>query len=106
MVALVGLPPFGIFLSKLAMLRAGFAAGHAWLMAMVLALLAVAFIALIIHLNRMLYGYPPAGLAMGEGARWTLLPLGVCAIVLVMLGVAIPPPLRTLLDRIVEITSG
>jgi hydrogenase-4 component F len=105
-VALVGLPPFGIFLSKLAMLRAGFAAGHAWLMATVLALLTVAFIALIIHLNRMLYGHPPAGLAIGEGARWALLPLGVCAIMLVMLGLAIPSPLQTLLDRIVEITSG
>jgi hydrogenase-4 component F len=105
-VALVGLPPFGIFLSKLAMLRAGFAAGHAWLMAAVLALLAVAFVALIVHLNRMLYGHPPAGLTTGEGARWALLPLGVCAIVLVVLGLAIPPALQTLLDRIVEITSG
>jgi hydrogenase-4 component F len=106
MVALVGLPPFGIFLSKLAMLRAGFAAGHAWLMAAVLALLAVAFIALIVHLNRMLYGVPPAGLTMGESARWALLPMGACAVVLLVLGVAIPPPLRALLDRIVEITSG
>jgi hydrogenase-4 component F len=105
-VALVGLPPFGIFLSKFALLRAGFAAGHAWLMAMVLALLAVAFIALIMHLNRMLYGQPPADLAMGERARLALLPLGVCAIVLVILGLSIPPPLQTLIDRIVEITSG
>jgi hydrogenase-4 component F len=105
-VALVGLPPFGIFLSKLAMLRAGFAAGHAWLMAAVLALLAVAFIALIVHLNRMLYGVPPAGLTVGESARWALVPMGLCAAVLLVLGVAIPSPLQALLDRIVEITSG
>ena len=103
--ALVGLPPFGIFLSKLAMLRAGFAAGHAWLMAAVLALLAVAFIALVGHLNRMLYGLPPAGLVTGESTRWALLPLAVCAIVLAVLGLAIPAPLQSLLDRIVEITS-
>ena len=68
MVALVGLPPFGLFVSKLALLRAGFATGHAWLMAIVLAFLAVAFVALIGHLNRMLNGTPPAGVAIGERA--------------------------------------
>ncbi len=76
MVALVGLPPFGLFVSKLALLRAGFATGHAWLMAIVLAFLAVAFISLIGHLNRMLNGAPPAGVAIGEGGRWALVPLG------------------------------
>jgi hydrogenase-4 component F len=105
-VALVGLPPFGIFLSKLTLLRAGFAAGHTWLMGAVLALLTVGFIALISHLNRMLYGPPPAGLASGESTRWALLPLAACAIVLGVLGVAVPAPLQLLLDRIVEITSG
>ena len=66
MIALVGLPPFGLFLSKFAVLRAGFAAGRPWLMAAVLALLIVAFVALITQLNRMLYGTPPAGVAVGE----------------------------------------
>jgi putative Mn2+ efflux pump MntP len=75
-------------------------------MAAVLALLAVAFIALIVHLNRMLYGVPPAGLTVGESARWALVPMGLCAAVLLVLGVAIPSPLQALLDRIVEITSG
>ena len=36
MIALIGLPPFGLFLSKFALLRAGFAAGRPWLMAAVL----------------------------------------------------------------------
>ena len=37
--ALVGLPPFGLFISEFALLRAGFAAGGRWLMGLVLALL-------------------------------------------------------------------
>ena len=86
MLALVGLPPFGLFVSKLALLRAGFATGHAWLMALVLAFLAVAFISLIGHLNRMLNGPPPAGVAVGEGARWALVPLALCVLVLALLG--------------------
>jgi hydrogenase-4 component F len=103
--ALVGLPPFGIFLSKLAMLRAGFATGHAWLMAMVLGLLAVAFVAFVGHLNRMLYGAPPDGVATGERGRWGLVPLAACALALVWLGLVLPAPVETLLDRIVEITA-
>jgi hydrogenase-4 component F len=106
MLALVGLPPFGIFISKLALLRAGFATGHGWLMAVVLAFLAVAFIALIGHLNRMLNGAPPAGVAIGEGGRWALVPLGLCALLLALLGIVLPAPVQTLLDRIVEITTG
>jgi len=103
--ALVGLPPFGIFLSKLAMLRAGFATGHAWLMAAVLGLLAVAFVAFVGHLNRMLYGAPPDGVATGETGRWALVPLAACALALVWLGLVLPAPVETLLDRIVEITT-
>jgi hydrogenase-4 component F len=103
--ALVGLPPFGIFLSKLAMLRAGFATGHAWLMAAVLGLLAVAFVAFVGHLNRMLYGAPPDGVATGETGRWALVPLAACALALVWLGLVLPASVETLLDRIVEITT-
>ena len=44
MLALVGLPPFGLFVSEFALLRAGFAAGRPWLMGLVLALLTVAFV--------------------------------------------------------------
>ena len=40
--ALVGMPPFGLFVSEFAMLRAGFAVGRPWLMGIVLALLTVA----------------------------------------------------------------
>ena len=36
----------------------------------VLMLLAVAFVSLIRHLNGMLYGAPPAGVTVGEGADW------------------------------------
>ena len=106
MLALVGLPPFGLFLSKLALLRAGFATGHAWLMALVLAFLALAFISLIGHLNRMLNGTPPAGVALGEGGRWALVPLALCVLVLALLGIVLPEPVETLLDRVVEIVNG
>ena len=104
-IALLGLPPFGMFLSKFALVRAGFADGKGWLMAAVLALLAVAFVSLLAHLNRMLYGPAPAGIRRGESGGWAVVPLVACATMLVVLGIAVPAPIIELLDRIVEIAG-
>jgi hydrogenase-4 component F len=105
MIALLGLPPFGMFLSKFTLVRAGFADGQGWLMAAVLALLAVAFVSLLAHLNRMLYGEAPAGIRRGESQGWAVVPLVACAAMLVVLGLAVPAPMTELLDRIVEIAG-
>jgi hydrogenase-4 component F len=105
MLAVIGLPPFGLFISEFALFRAGFAAGRPWLMGLVLALLAVAFVSMIGHLNRMLYGAPAAGTAVGEGNRWPLVPLVMCMAALVVLGLTLPAPLDTLLQQIVEIAG-
>ena len=103
--AVIGLPPFGLFISEFALFRAGFAAGRPWLMGLVLALLTVAFVSMIGHLNRMLYGAPTAGVRVGEGSAWPLVPLGACAVALVVLGLTLPSPVEVLLTRIVEIVG-
>ena len=103
--AIIGLPPFGIFMSEFALFRAGFTVGRPWLMGLVLALLAIAFISMLGHLNRMLYGAPPPGTVVGEGNAWPLVPLGMSMTVLVILGLTLPAPLRTLLERVVEIAG-
>jgi hydrogenase-4 component F len=105
MLALAGLPPFGIFLSKFALVRAGFATGHPWLMGLVLALLLVAVIAMLAQVNRMLYGALPEGIRRGESQRWGLVPLGVCVAILVALGLGGVGALQALLERAVEIAS-
>ena len=102
LLALAGLPPFGIFISEFALLRAGFAAGRFWTMGLVLVLLTVAFVGVIAHLNRMLYGVPSSEVPRGEPSRWPLVPLTLCLAALVVLGLAIPPPLERLIAEIVE----
>ena len=103
--AIVGLPPFGLFISEFALIRAGFAAGRPGLMATVLALLAVAFVALLRHSNRMLYGTPPEGIAMREGGSWRIALLFLGVVVLVVLGLTLPAPLELLLDQVVKVVA-
>jgi hydrogenase-4 component F len=104
--ALIGLPPFGLFISEFALFRAGFAANRFWLMGGALALLAVAFVALISHLNKMLYGPAPDGVRVGELDSWGwFLPLLIPLSALVVLGLSLPAPVAALLNRIMEIVS-
>jgi hydrogenase-4 component F len=105
MLAVIGLPPFGMFVSEFALVRAGFAAGRPVVIGLVLALLAIGFVGVIAHLNRMLYGPVPPGVAVGEGSRWALLPLAGCAAFLMVLGLSVPAPIEGLLARIAEIVS-
>jgi formate hydrogenlyase subunit 3/multisubunit Na+/H+ antiporter MnhD subunit len=97
--AIIGLPPFGLFISEFALIRAGFATGRPWLMGAVLVLLAVAFVAFINYLNRMLYGAPPEGVAVGKKSFWRIAPLTLNLAVLVALGLTLPAPLEALLNQ-------
>ena len=100
MLALVGMPPFGLFVSEFALVGAGFAAGRVWLMAIVLLLLAIAFVALVAHMNGMLFGTPAVEDATREDDRLELVPLGLCVVLLIALGVMLPAPVRALLDKV------
>ena len=103
--AIIGLPPFGIFVSEFALIRAGFAAGQPWLMAGVLALLAVAFVVLLKVLQQMLYGKLPEGVGAGEPHGWQPGLLIISAAGLVILGLFLPAPVLTLLNQCVMIIS-
>ncbi len=103
MLAIVGLPPFGLFISEFALIRAGFAGGRPGLMAAVLVLLAVGFVALLRHSNRMLYGMPPREITVGEVDRWRIAPLFLAVCALVVLGLTLPVPLEALLNQVVKV---
>jgi hypothetical protein len=75
------------------------------MMAVVLALLATAFIGVLIQLNRMLYGTPSSGVFVGEAAGWPLLPLALFLAALALLGVFVPGPVERLVERIPEIVG-
>jgi hydrogenase-4 component F len=97
--ALVGMPPFGLFVSELWTLAAGFGAHRPGLMLVVLALLAVAFVGVVRSLNLMLYGDIPGHVAVGEVPTLHLWPLALCVMILIVLGFGVPTPFKTLLTQ-------
>jgi len=100
--ALMGLPPFGLFVSEFLLFRAGFMSGHIWETTLALVLAGIGFIAIAAHVIPMVTGAAPEHVTCGEGGRWAVVPLLLCAVALVVLGLAMPWPVGALLDHIVE----
>jgi hydrogenase-4 component F len=54
-VAITGAPPFGLFLSEMTLMRAGFATSHTWAVVVLLTLLIVIFIGFLNHFRSMYF---------------------------------------------------
>jgi hydrogenase-4 component F len=103
MLALMGLPPFGLFVSELMIIGAGFRAGYPGVAVAALALLVVAFGGLLRSANRMLYG-EPAGVVRIDRAPWPpTMPIAAALALLVLTGLAWPPGLARALERMVAV---
>jgi hydrogenase-4 component F len=105
LIALVGLPPFSLFASELALARAGFAAGHGWAVTAAFILILVAFAAIARHGTGMLTGQPPPRPdATGTGSD-TLTALAVGLATAAALGITLGP-LAHLLDTAATVATG
>ena len=69
LLALLGLPPFSLFVSELTMFRAEFQAGLGWVVAVSLVCVAVIFAAMATHGRRLLLGGGDGGSGVGAGGE-------------------------------------
>jgi hydrogenase-4 component F len=96
--AIAGAPPFAVFLSEFAIFRAGLTEGHYLATSLLIALVALAFFAIMAPINRMVFGTPNGVAQPGPGLpRTCLAAVGLAAVLVVLLGVYVPAPLHTLL---------
>jgi hydrogenase-4 component F len=100
LLALLGLPPFGLFVSELMILGAGIQAGYTALAALALGLLVVAFAGLLRSAHRMLYAAGDAAVPAEPSGWAALAPIGAALALLVVSGLAWPPALVVALERV------
>jgi hydrogenase-4 component F len=110
LLALLGVPPFGLFVSELMILGGGFQQGYRLVPCVTLALLLIAFGGMLRAGHRMLYA--PSAAGRGVEARpatperqeaWA--PVGAALVLLVVTGIIWPPGLAKLLDHIATLVA-
>jgi hydrogenase-4 component F len=96
--AIAGAPPFGVFLSEFAIIKAGFAGGHYAIIGTLTLLIAIAFCGMMFHINRMVFGrasQAPGVSNLPASCSWAL---GLAIIPVVVLGFSLPSPLHHILQ--------
>jgi hydrogenase-4 component F len=104
--AIAGAPPFPIFLSEFSIISAGLRAGHYVAVMILAALIVIAFVAILLQVNSMMFGIPePTAHAarLPLTARTAVL-LG--AIPVCILGVYIPGPIHSLMTLAAQQLGG
>jgi hydrogenase-4 component F len=109
--AIMGMPPFNIFVSEFLVLASGFAGGHFIAASAMVLLLVVVFAGFIRHLVPMVFGSPKVtGAFTAEATKGkdhagalAILPMAVLAALVVILGFYVPQPLQTLIRGAVQV---
>lgn len=104
--AIIGMPPFAIFVSKLMILTAVFGEKYYILAACVLLFLALVFAALLLHLTKIVFGNKPKNIPRTKETLSVKLVFSGLIFYLIVLGFGAPFPLRLLLDRAVDVVRG
>jgi hydrogenase-4 component F len=91
-VAITGAPPFGLFLSEIVILRAGFERGFGWAVYAMLALLIVIFIGFLNHFREMYFGPDATDSAAASGtdgvelSGWCVAPMWLAIVPVFVFG--------------------
>ncbi|MGA8087306.1 MAG: proton-conducting transporter membrane subunit [Terracidiphilus sp.] len=104
--AIAGAPPFPIFLSEFSILSAGLRAGHYVAVVILATLIVVAFVAILLQMNGMLFGHsestvPKVPLPLSPRIAILLGAIPVC-----VLGIYIPGPIHSLMELAAQQLGG
>lgn len=94
---IVGVPPFGIFLTKFYILSEGLKT-HPVQTVIALISFAIIFVGFLTHATALLFGKAPEDISNEKEDKGTIIPLVVLIAVLVLLSVYLPPAFKNLID--------
>lgn len=105
--AIAGAPPFPIFLSEYSILSAGLRGGHGLAVAFLAALIVLAFVGIMLQVNRMTFGRPDlAHESVGAVPMTCRIGVIAAALPVVVFGLYIPGPIHTLLQLAAQQLGG
>jgi hydrogenase-4 component F len=102
-VAIVGLPPFGLFVSEFSILMAAFAGSHYIIAAIMLIAFSIGFGAFLFHFQRMLGGEPKLPRSHKKLLATEIVGMCTCGACLLFLGVHVPAILTSVLNSAVAV---
>ena len=104
--ALVGMPPFNIFVSEFMILSSGFKSGQFLAVSIVILFLIVTFAVFLRHLFKMIFGNPNSEMKKSEMGKLAIIPMAILGSLVVIFGIYIPIQLQTLIQNASTIISG
>ncbi len=104
--AIAGAPPFAVFVSEFVILKAGLASGQYLVVGLLAVLIVIAFCAVMLHVNRMVFGVPQQEMRAMTVPRSCKVTLALAAIPLLIIGVYVPAPLYDLLKAAASAMGG
>ncbi|HTX20912.1 MAG TPA: proton-conducting transporter membrane subunit [Candidatus Aquilonibacter sp.] len=104
--AITGMPPFGLFLSKFTILKAAFDSNHLWIAVVLLAFLAVIFIGMTTAFLTMSQGEPEKTTSRIADRWWQILPPALLGLLVLWLGIFVPDTLSNVLHQIASTLGG
>lgn len=97
--ALVGMPPFNIFLSEFFILSSGFQSGQFLATSLVILFLIVTFAVFLRHLIKMIFGNPVVPMKKDDMGKLAIIPMMILGALVLILGVFVPQQLQTLVQN-------
>lgn len=104
--ALVGMPPFSSFISKLLLLMAAFKSGRYFVAASVLCFAGLAFAGLVYHITKVIFGNRPAGISGHGDSLSTKIAFVFLGIFIVWFGVRMPGALFDMFNSCQKLILG
>lgn len=104
--ALVGMPPFNVFLSEFLILSSGFESGQFIATSLVILFLIVTFAVFLRHLIKMIFGNPSSEMKKDDMGKLAIIPMAILASLALILGIYMPVQLQTLIHDASVIING
>lgn len=96
--AIIGLPPFNIFMSKFFILDSGFISENFLVIAFSLLFLVIMFASFGKHLLKMVFGNPKSEIITGDLGKFSIIPMIVLTTIIFVMGIYVPESLQALIE--------